>query len=207
MIQKNEEYIVDIIDNGINGEGIAKINNFTIFVKEAIKGEKVKIHILKVNSNFAYAKIIEIISASNERRNPFCSAYKMCGGCNLQYMSYEETLRVKQNYIKNTLQKALPNYNFFIEKSDIDNDNLNKGDNSIEIKLPIGMIKPKNYRNKVQYPVRNGKIGFYKDRTHEIIENEYCFIQDENIDKLSKKAFELLIKFGNTCYDEVSKKR
>ena len=64
-VQKNKEYIVDIIDNGFEGEGIAKIDNFTIFVPGAIKGEKVKILIVKANKNFAFAKVIEIIEKFN----------------------------------------------------------------------------------------------------------------------------------------------
>ena len=50
-VHKNEEYIVDIIDNGIDGEGIAKIEGFTVFIDGALKGEKCKILILKINSN------------------------------------------------------------------------------------------------------------------------------------------------------------
>ena len=64
MVEKNKEYVVKIIDNGCDGEGIAKIDNFTIFINDAIKGEKCKILILKVNKNFAYGKIIEIITKS-----------------------------------------------------------------------------------------------------------------------------------------------
>ena len=60
-MQKNEEYIVDIIDNGFEGEGIAKIDGFTIFIPNAIKGEKVKILIVKVLSSHGFGKIIEIL--------------------------------------------------------------------------------------------------------------------------------------------------
>ena len=68
LIEKNKEYIVNIIDNGYDGEGIAKIDNFTIFVPTAIKGEKCKILIVKVSSTNAYGKIIEIIEKSNVRK-------------------------------------------------------------------------------------------------------------------------------------------
>ena len=61
MLKKNEEYIVEIIDNGFQGEGIAKIDGQVIFVPNAIKGEKIKIKILKVTSKICYAKIIEIL--------------------------------------------------------------------------------------------------------------------------------------------------
>ena len=61
MIKKNEEYIVDIMDNGFQGEGIAKIENFTVFIPNCLKGEKVKILIVKVLKSYAFGKIIEIL--------------------------------------------------------------------------------------------------------------------------------------------------
>ena len=67
MLKKNEEYVVNIIDNGFQGEGIAKIDGITVFIDNAIKGEKVKVKILKVQTNFAYGKIIEILENSVNR--------------------------------------------------------------------------------------------------------------------------------------------
>ena len=94
-IQKNQEYIVEIIDNGYEGEGIAKIDNFTIFIPGAIKGEKVKILMVKVLSSHAFGKILEIINKSETRQEVDCSTYKRCGGCNLRHIKYEETLKNK----------------------------------------------------------------------------------------------------------------
>ena len=108
-IRKNEEYIVDIIDNGFEGEGIAKINNFTIFVKGAIKGEKVKILILKVNSSYAFAKILEIIAKSEYRCQEDCKSYKRCGGCDLRHIKYDKTLDIKRNMVQSLLNKTLKN--------------------------------------------------------------------------------------------------
>ena len=95
-VKKNEEYIVDIIDNGFEGEGIAKINGYTIFIKDAIKGEKVKILILKVTSSHAFAKILEIIKSVENRKEPDCISYKRCGGCNLRHVDYKKTLEIKK---------------------------------------------------------------------------------------------------------------
>ena len=83
MVEKNNEYIVDIIDNGYEGEGIAKIDGFTIFIPGAIKGEKIKILIVKVLSSHAFGKILEIIEKSEDRVNSDCTTYKRCGGCKL----------------------------------------------------------------------------------------------------------------------------
>ena len=109
MIKKNEEYIVNIIDNGSNGEGICKIDEFTIFVNGAIKDEKCKIKIVKVNKSFGYGKLLEIIEASPNRVVPDCVSYKKCGGCNLRHLKYEYTLKMKQEKIQNLVNKTLNN--------------------------------------------------------------------------------------------------
>ena len=108
-IQKNKEYIVNIIDNGFEGEGIAKIDDYTIFVQGAIKGEKIKVLIVKVKSSYAFGKIIEIIESSEHRENPDCVTYKRCGGCNLRHIDYEETLNMKQNAVQSLVNKTLKN--------------------------------------------------------------------------------------------------
>lgn len=106
-VEKNKEYIVRIIDNGFEGEGITQIDNFRIFVPNAIKGEKVKILIVKVLSSYAFAKIIEVIEKSDYRQESDCASYKRCGGCNLRHVKYEETLEIKRNAVQSLVNKTL----------------------------------------------------------------------------------------------------
>ena len=108
-VEKNKEYVVDIIDNGFEGEGIAKIDNFTIFIPGAIKGEKVKILIVKVLSSHAIGKVIEIIEKSESRQDVDCDTYKRCGGCNMRHIKYEDTLKMKQNAVQSLVNKTLKN--------------------------------------------------------------------------------------------------
>lgn len=186
-MKKNDEIELDIIDNGINLEGIAKVDNKVVFVPGAIKGEKVLTKIIKVNNSFCIGKIEEIKEKSKYRREPFCSVYKRCGGCSGQHIEYEEQLNIKKEIVENTLAKQKVEY---------------KALNNV-----IGMGIPLNYRNKAQYPVRRtvegeNKIGFYAKRSHEVIENEECDIQNQEIDKLSKEVFKLLLLKGFIGYNE-----
>ena len=153
-VKKNQEYIIDVIDNGFEGEGIAKINGFTIFIPNAIKGEKLKILIVKVLSSHAFGKILEIINKSDKRIESDCITYKRCGGCNLRHIKYEETLKMKQNAVQSLVNKTLKT--------------------KIQVKETIGMENPYHYRNKAQYPVGIDKqgnpiMGVFANRTHEII--------------------------------------
>ena len=190
-IQKNKEYIVEIIDNGFQGEGIAKIDGFTIFIPNAIKGEKVKILIVKVLSSHAYGKIIEILKKSENRTQVECNTYKRCGGCNMRHIEYEETLNIKQNAVQSLVNKSLKN--------------------KIEVKKTVAMGNPYHYRNKLQYPVgvdKEGKpiIGVFANRTHEIIPVEKCFLQNEKAEEVAKKVLELIREFNISVYNEETKK-
>ena len=110
--QNNLEYLnEDIeIDTAYSArEGVAKIDNFTIFIPGAIKGEKVKILIVKVLSSHAFGKVQEIIEKSETRQDVDCDTYKRCGGCNMRHIKYEDTLKMKQNAVQALVNKTLKN--------------------------------------------------------------------------------------------------
>ena len=182
MIEKNKNYNVKILDMGIEGEGIAKIDGYTTFIKGAITGEDAEIKMVKVNKDFGFGKLLKINKTSDEREEPMCDVFGRCGGCNLQHLNYESQLLHKVNIVKSTLKKQL-GYEPLVDEI-------------------IGMGIPYYYRNKVQYPVSGGKIGFYADRSHELVENEECFIQNQYIDKLAKFTFSVLKKYNSSFYDE-----
>ena len=190
-IQKNQEYIVEIIDNGYEGEGIAKINNFTVFIPGAIKGEKVKILIVKVLSSHAFGKILEVIKKSEDRQEADCTTYKRCGGCNLRHIKYAETLKMKQNAVQSLVNKTLKN--------------------KVEVQETIGMENPFHYRNKAQYPLGINKqgesvIGVFANRTHEVIPIERCLIQNPKSEDIAKFILEFIKKNNISIYDEKTRK-
>lgn len=98
-IKKNDIYEVDIVDNGFEGEGIAKIDGFTVFIPNCIKGEKVKIKILKVLSSHAFAKVEEFVEKSEFRSELDCNTYSKCGGCAIRHMQYDKTLEIKKRQL------------------------------------------------------------------------------------------------------------
>ena len=186
-VKKNQEYIIDVIDNGFEGEGIAKINGFTIFIPNAIKGEKLKILIVKVLSSHAFGKILEIINKSDKRIESDCITYKRCGGCNLRHIKYEETLKMKQNAVQSLVNKTLKT--------------------KIQVNETIGMENPYHYRNKAQYPVGVDKqgnpiIGVFANRTHEIIPIDNCLIQSEKSQQIAKFILDFIRENNISIYDE-----
>lgn len=187
LIEKNKEYIVDIVDNGFEGEGIAKIDNFTIFIPNAIKGEKIKIIIVKVLTSHAFGKIMKIIEPSKYRVESDCDTYQRCGGCSLRHIQYDETLKMKQNAVQSLVNKTLKN--------------------KIEVQPVLGMKNPYHYRNKAQYPIgidKNGQpvIGVFANRTHEIIPIHTCLIQNQKTEEIAKFIFNYIVKNKISIYDE-----
>lgn len=183
-INKNDEFIVDIIDYGADGEGIAKIDGYTIFVIGAMKNEKCKIHITKVLKTHAFAKIIEIIQKSENRIEPDCKTYKRCGGCQLRHIKYEETLKIKQEKVQNLVDKMI-------------NSRL---ENKIVVNNTIGMENPLYYRNKAIFPISaNGEVGIYAERSHDVIPIDECKIQTTKAQEIAKY---ILKNWNSSIYDE-----
>ncbi|MEG1142623.1 MAG: 23S rRNA (uracil(1939)-C(5))-methyltransferase RlmD [Clostridia bacterium] len=180
-MKKNDILNVDIVDIGINFEGIAKLDSFVIFIPNVLLNENVDIVITKINKNFGFGRVIKIVKKSEYRIDSICDVSNKCGGCDLQHIDYSYSLKLKYNLVKNILDKQKINY--------------------LKLFYTIGMDNYLNYRNKVIYPVRNNKIGFYRKNSHDIIENSNCFIESNNI--LVKNIFLNLIKHF-TSYNEES---
>ena len=178
-MKKNDVLTIRIEDMGVDGEGIGKVDNIPLFVKDALIGDVVSVKIMKMKKNYGFARLMEILTPSAARVEPRCPVARQCGGCQLQAMSYEEQLKFKERKVKNHLLR--------IGKFREDEIHM----------LPImGMEEPWRYRNKAQFPVGEDKdgnivIGFYAGRTHHIVEQTDCCIgAPENGEVLRKvKAY------------------
>ena len=164
IYKKDDRLTVTITDLGGEGEGIGKVDGYTLFIKDAVIGDVVEAKIMKAKKNYAYARLEKVITPSSFRVNPKCSFAKSCGGCQLQSMSYEEQLAFKNRKVKNNLMRI----GGFSEEllDDI-------------MEEPVGMEQPFYYRNKAQFPFgydKEGNVitGFYAGRTHSIIANTDC---------------------------------
>ena len=155
-----DKYRVEIIDEDNIGNGISKVDNFVIFINNALKGEILDIEITKINKHYAIGKILNIVKKSNKRIDVICKYYNSCGGCNFLHTTYENEIENKINYLEKLFQTKI-NY-------------LNNSSNL-------------NYRNKVTLHVDNGVLGYYNDKTHNLCEIDYCYLLNDKINEKIKE--------------------
>lgn len=192
--KKNDIVTVKIEDIGADGEGIGKVEGFTLFVKDAVIGDTVEARILKSKKHYAYARLEKVTTPSPFRTEPRCPYHRQCGGCQIQALSYEKQLEFKQSKIRNNLLRIGGFEEAFLDR----------------VMEPIvGMEEPYHYRNKAQYPVgtdKNGKIitGFYAGHTHNIISNTNCYLGVPENERILKLILSHMEKYHITAYDEES---
>ena len=155
---KNDCVELTIEDIGVSGEGIGKVDGYTLFVKDTVIGDVVRVKIMKAKKNYGYARLMDIIKPSKDRVEPACPIARQCGGCQIQAMNYNAQLKYKQKLVKDNLLRI----GGLTEGADYE---------MCEI---LGMDTPFRYRNKAQYPVGEDKdgnivMGFYAGHTHSII--------------------------------------
>ena len=191
-MEKNQIVTVQIEDIGNDGEGIGKVDGYTLFVKGAVVGDVAKVKVLKAKKTYGYAKVEELILPSPDRVEPKCVVAGKCGGCQLQHLSYERQLVYKEDKVKNCLQRI--------------------GGMAVEeieqvIEPIIGMEEPFHYRNKAQYPVGTDKqgnpvMGFYAGHSHNIMECMDCAIQEPVNAVILPVIKEFIKTYGISVYDE-----
>lgn len=188
---KNEKIELDIIDMTKEGLGVAKIDSQVFFVKNAIVEDRVSAVITKVATNVIYAKAIEIVNKSKYRVESKCQVSNSCGGCQLLNLDYKKQVELKSSIVLSTISK--------IGKVDIDYLNYH-----YEGVFAIDM--PHRFRNKMQVPfaVRDQKIvyGFYAERTHHIVEFDYCITGFKGSDIILNIIRKAIIKYNLSVYNK-----
>ena len=191
--QKNQELELAITALGNEGEGIGHTEDgYTVFVKDALPGDQIRTKLMKCKKQYAFGRLMEIVSPSADRIEPRCKKARVCGGCQIQELSYEKQLAFKENKVRNNL----------IRIGGIENP---------PMEPIIGMEDPWRYRNKAQFPVgrdKEGKIiaGFYAGRTHAIIPVEHndCLLGKEVNAQILDIVISHMEQYDIEPYDEAT---
>ena len=181
-LEKNNIYTARIEGYSSEGLGIARIDGQVVFVHGAVRGELCRVLVMKVLKNAAFGKVTELLEPSPERREPDCPYYGRCGGCDFRHLSYREELWAKRQRVQDALTRL--------------------GGSDVEVEEILGAADPLYYRNKSQYPVSAGKVGFYRARTHDVVDIERCLIQKPQADAAAAALRDYLRDFAVPSYDE-----
>ena len=186
--KKDDILELTIEDMGVDGEGIGKYAGVTLFVKDALIGDVVRVKVMKMKKSYGYARLMEILSPSAFRVEPKCSQHKACGGCQIQALDYQKQLAFKESKVKNNLIRI-------------------GGFKDIEVEPILGMENPYFYRNKAQFPIgrdKEGKLraGFFAARTHSLIPIERCYLGIDVNGEILKRILAVMEQFHIEPYDE-----
>ena len=161
MIQKNETYQGVVSALGKRGEGIVLLQECPIYIPNAIPGDRVQFKVIKIEKRRAFAKLIQVISASVDRVDPKCSIALQCGGCQLQHQHQTAQIKFKTSLLQDRLSR-------FIDLS-----------GTSILPLLFG-VKHYETRNKMQFAFAMGQeglqIGLYAPRSHRVINVSNCEI-------------------------------
>ncbi|HHY36857.1 MAG TPA: 23S rRNA (uracil(1939)-C(5))-methyltransferase RlmD [Firmicutes bacterium] len=188
-VKKGQEIELAIEDLSHDGQGVGRYQGFTIFVPQAIPGDRVRAEIISLQKNYARGLITAVIAPSHIRCKPACGIFSACGGCQLQHLPYQEQLEFKRRVVVESLAR--------IGKLQ-----------GVTVHPTLGMKDPWHYRNKAQIPLgRKGKeivAGYYAPRSHRIIgmPPEGCRIQHPLINKILAEMRRLIAKYRLTTYSE-----
>ena len=185
-MQKNDELILQITDVTAEGSGVGKYDGMAVFVPLTAVGDTAKVKILKVKKTYAYGKLIEILTPSNDRIEDNCPYFNKCGGCVYRHINYTAECKLKSNKVYENIKRI----------------------GGVDLApMPIMADKSERYRNKAQYPVsQSGNIGFYAFHSHRIIECEDCLLQPQIFSQICKVVSEWITENNISVYDENSHK-
>ena len=188
MPKKNDVLPLVIERTGLNGEGIAHLEGQVVFVAGGLPGELCDVQLLKVGRSAVWGKAVGVRTPSPERVQPDCPHYPMCGGCQFRHMTYAAELAAKRQRVEDAFRRI--------------------GGLDLSVSEIFGAKHPLRYRNKVQFPVAEGKdgpkLGFYRARSHDVVDVADCLLQPEAASAAAQAVRRWMKAYKIPAYDEAS---
>ena len=192
MLRRNDVFEMTCESFGQDAQGVCRHEGMAVFVPGLLPGERAMVRIVKPEKRYAFGRIETLLDASPDRAEPFCPIYRRCGGCSCQHMTYETSLRFKQDQVQQLLTRV--------------------GGLDIAVPPVLGMDEPFAYRNKGAYPV--GEVhgepvcGFFAPRSHDLIPLPACGcrIQGEDSHAATQAVLAWMKQTGARAYDEATGK-
>jgi 23S rRNA (uracil1939-C5)-methyltransferase len=168
-LRAGDELEIEFTDVLANGQGVGRAEALVVFCFGPLAGERARVRIETRKRSYAVGEMLELLRESPDRATPFCPVFGTCGGCQLQHLAYDAQLRWKQGVVRNALMRI-------------------GGLGDVAVAETIGMERPRAYRNKMALVVEPGEaqatLGFYRQRSHEIVPIDACPVVAPRLDAL-----------------------
>jgi 23S rRNA (uracil1939-C5)-methyltransferase len=143
-----------------NGQAVGRVNGQVVFVTGPLPGERARVRITQVKPKYAVGDVVAYESESPMRAKPFCPVFGVCGGCQVQHLAYPAQLAWKEQIVRSALRRI-------------------GGFAQADVRRPVGMTNPRNYRNKMalvvdRAPSGETSFGFYQARSHALVRIDSC---------------------------------
>lgn len=182
MLKEGKSYPAVIEGYASGGEGVARIDGVAVFVKGTLRGERGDVRIEHVGRSAAWGRMEKLLESSPSRMEPDCPYYGQCGGCQFRHMTYAEELEAKRRRVEDALRRI--------------------GGVDLPVSVIHGAENTLRYRNKVQFPIGGGAVGYYRGGTHQVVDVADCLLQPE-VDTACRAAFQSWMeRFRVPAYDE-----
>lgn len=168
-----QKITVAVLRLGIYGEGVATYEGLTLFVPGALPGETVEGEVVELKKQYGRLKLTRIVTSSPNRVSPPCPVFGKCGGCQLQHLAYPAQLDAKRQRVFDAMERV--------------------GKLSVSVEPTIASPDPWHYRNKIQMPYAQGKLGLYAMDSHDLVEVDDCLIHCALGEKVLKAVRTLAI--------------
>ena len=166
-----------------DGAGVARLDGMVVFVQGGIRGEACDVRLTHVGRSALWGRVEEVVNPSPARIFPRCLHYTKCGGCQFRHMNYAEELEAKRIRVEDALRRL--------------------GGADIHVSAILGAEQVDRYRNKAQFPVAKGpRIGFYRPRSHDVIDVDDCLLQGEAAARLRGAVKEWMAEYSIPAYNE-----
>jgi 23S rRNA (uracil1939-C5)-methyltransferase len=176
---------VKINSMAFKGYGVARMDGKVLFIPSSATGDEAWVEIIEEKKNYSMGRLIEILRPSPWRVEPPCPYFEVCGGCQWQHIAYANHGELKKEILKEILKRL-------------------GGVKEIPSITVASSPDPYDYRTRVQLKVKGETLGYYKERSHELVEIGHCPIAHPFVNQMIPLLRKALLSFSQLNEIEIN---
>ena len=189
-LQKNQIVTLELTGFSAQGGAVGRWEGEAVFVPLGAPGDLARVKIVKAAKTHAFGKPLEILRPSPARVEPDCPCYAQCGGCCWRHVTYEEELRIKEQRVRDALERV-------------------GGFRGLPVRPILPWRSRDGYRNKALLPLAQDaqgrlQMGFYAPNSHRVADCRHCRLHPESFRRAMEAFRAWAAVYGDGVYNEES---